>query len=282
MAKAANELSDRDLFFSHLIEFLDDSLPGTVKDRVVKFSEANKDIPNQYQYVRGKLQLALQSIYLNEDETLELRRLIRNHEDRLSMDELRITQVGRKEFWSQLRRQLSFASMTIAVILIVYYVLSPKPRERFDSLQALAYEALSYEDESVSNLDYPSDSSEDIRMYFAQNPRFTVKPVAFKSVPKDWQILGASVIDYDVAYISVVQYRNEKLKEMMFHFSYEGTLDDILASEEGNYQGFKYRAYASDRVNIIAWEQAKGLVAFLVGHRSAEDLAKIAHAGLGL
>lgn len=280
MANAARELSDRELFIAHIDEYLDDSIPANIKDRVTKFAETHKELPERYKQVRGRLQLALQSVYLNEDETLDLLHIIRSQEERLSQDEAGISQVARREFWSYLRRQLSFITMTAAVILIGYYVLSPKPRSEFDALQALAYEALSYEEDGRAELDFPTDSIEDVQAYFSQNPRFSVKPVAFSTVPGDWKLLGASVIDYDVAYIAVVRFHSDRYKEDLFHFSYEGNLADLLKSQEGDFAGFKYRTYASDKINLIAWQQKEGLIAFLVGHRSAEDLAKIAKTGL--
>jgi hypothetical protein len=280
MREGKSDLSARELYLAYVTDYLDGTVPRDVADEVNKFADGHKDLGKKYQHARGKLQLALQSVYLNEDETLEIRRMISNQQDRLSMDEVRISLIERSEFWANFRRQAGFAVMAFAAVLIAVYVASPKERESFDPLQALAYEALSYESDPNGGLDYPATEPEELREYFNNNPRFNVKPVTFRVHPQGWRLVGASVIDYDVAVIGVVEYKNDALNEHLFHFSYEGSLDDLMNSEEGDVDGFKYRAYASDKVNLIAWQQAEGLVSFLVGHRSAVELAKMAKESL--
>jgi hypothetical protein len=97
-------------------------------------------------------------------------------------------------------------------------------------------------------------------------------------VPAGWQIDGATVIDYEVAKVAAVMYERggAKTKELFFFFSFAGELSDLPASEPGNMRGLIFQTYASNELNLVAWQVAPGVVALLVGRRSAPELAEIA------
>jgi len=279
MGKSAAGLSEQELFLGHIVEYMDGDLPSGIKKQVQEYGKKNEAELEKFQKLRGRLQLSLQSLYLSEDEVLELRRFIRNEEERHNMDELRIEDVGRAEQWSYWRRQFSFLTMLVAAGLIVVYILTPPQKAEFDSLQSLAYEAIAFEESDISRLDFPTDSIEDVADFFAKNQQLKIKPTVLGQLPDDWKVEGATVIDYDVSMISVVQYGSASRNEKLFHFSYPGKIEALAKSETGIIDGFQYQAYASDKMNLIVWQESYELVSMIVGHRAADDLAKIARAG---
>lgn len=279
MGNTTTNMSDEELFLGHVVECMDDALPSSVKQKVEDYSKKNSGKVEEFKRIRGKLQMALQPIYLTEDELLELRRYVRNETDRHNLDELRIDEVAHKENWSYWKRQIAFVILTAAIIFAVIDFFSPPKRAEFDALQSLVYEAIAMEDSAEVRLDFPSGDYNDVKDFFAKNHQLQVKPPVLIPKGSAWKLEGAGVIDYDVAFISVVQYGNEQLKENLFHFTYEGELSDLNRSETGEVDGFKYQAYGSDKINLIAWQQSEGLVSMLVGHRAANDLAKIVSSG---
>jgi hypothetical protein len=279
MSEATAKLSDEELFLSHIVELVDGELAPSIKEKVETYSKNNSNKVEDFKRIRGKLQMSLQPIYLTEDELLELRRYVRNENDRHNLDELRIDEVARKENWSYWRRQLFFVAMTAAVIFAGIKFFSPEKKAEFDALQSLAYEAIAMEDSAESRLDFPTDSYSDVQDFFGKNKQLEANPPVLKPHDQSWVLKGAGVIDYDVAFISVVEYENAPLKESIFHFTYLGQLSDLSQSEQGEVDGFKYQAYGSDKINVITWQQSEGLVSMLVGHRAADQLAKIVKTG---
>ncbi|MEZ4743149.1 MAG: hypothetical protein R3B45_12010 [Bdellovibrionota bacterium] len=272
-------LSEQELFLSHIVEYMDDNLPNEIANKVSDYGKKNEAEVEKFQKIRGELQFSLQSLYLSEDELLEIRRYIRNEEERHNMDELRIVNIEKKERWTHWRRQLGFILMTLAIILIAIYVLSPPPKTKFDALQSLVYEAMSNEENTSADLHLPSDDLQDIKDFFDKNPQFQEKPKVLGPLENDWKVDGVSIIDYDIAKIAMVRYSNKELGESIFHFTYQGNLSDLEKSQQGNIDGFTYQAYASDKMNIIAWQSSEHLVSMIIGHRATDELAKLAIGG---
>jgi hypothetical protein len=108
-------------------------------------------------------------------------------------------------------------------------------------------------------------------------------PKTVKSAPSlGWGVEGASVIDYDLAKLVVVQLASQKLGQKAFVFQYEGKADDLPKSDPGNHKGLLYHAYKNDQLNMIVWQVKDDVVAMVVGSQSAQDLAALAFEAVGI
>ena len=149
---------------------------------------------------------------------------------------------------------------------------------KFRPLEYLGYEALAMEEDAQERLNLPSHDPVEVRQYLESYPGLEFKAQMLAAVPAGWQIDGATVIDYEVAKVAAVMYERggAKAKESFFFFSFAGELSDLPASEPGNMRGLIFQTYASNELNLVAWQVAPGVVALLVGRRSAPELAEIA------
>lgn len=158
-------------------------------------------------------------------------------------------------------------------------MMTPNKQRKFEALEYLGYESLALDEEPEGRLDLPSQELEEISQYLGAYPNLDFKPLVMKPIGKGWDPEGATVIDYEVAKVAVVKYRNTELKENIYHYSFAGELKTLPKSEPGNYRGLVFQTYASDQLNIIAWQQESGMICFLVGRRSAPELANLARTG---
>ena len=134
------------------------------------------------------------------------------------------------------------------------------------------------EESKEERLNLPTNEIGEIKDFFKNNPdlAYTHKVL---SLPPAWEPDGASVIDYEVAKVGVVQYHNKETQEKLFHFAYPGDLSDLPEAETGNKRGLIYQTYSSDSLNLIAWKSAPTVVSIMAGRRSAEELAELAVLG---
>lgn len=274
-------LKGRDLFYAHLTEYLDDTLKNELKAEMKNFgdSEEGLQVTEQFQKVRGWMQFELQKLYLSEDETLALRRLVGDKEERHNIEETNISEIGRQAFWGHLKRNIGFWGIGIGAVLIAFNFFNPVKKVKFNPLQYVEYESLEYENSDSNSMDFPSDSRAEVAAFFKASQKLKKRPEVLKSFGGGWKIEGASFIDYDTDVMAVVQYGKPSSDEKIFHYSYEGLLEDLPKTAIGDLGGFKYQTYASEKLNLVAWQHKEGLVYLLVGHRSAEDLAKFAKRG---
>jgi hypothetical protein len=283
MAFTPSELSGQDFLGSFLAEYLDGEL---AKPLVAKFEDAlkspgAKDMPEHFQAMRGRLQLAMQSYYLKEGELAELRSLVQDPSVKATQENVRIEQIGRKELVGTLLRRLGLVAVAVGAAAFLVWKFGPVREQRFKPLEYLGYEALALEEDTEGRLNLPSHDLGEIRQYLSAYPGLDFKPRVLKSVPAPWKPDGATVIDYEIAKVAVVMYESDPGKERLFHFSYAGELSDLPPAEPGNMRGLIFQTYASDELNLIAWQSAPGVVSLLVGRRSAPELAEIAVAGSG-
>jgi hypothetical protein len=278
----ASELSNQDFLHSHLAEYLDgDMTPADLAriEGLVNAGEAEKAAPERFLAMRGRLQLAMQSYYLKEAEHQELRSYVQDPAVLATQENIRIDQLGRGEVVNTLLRRLALVGIAAGLVALAVWKFAPGAEVKFKPLEYLGYEAMAMEEDPRDRLDLPSADMKEIRQYLAAYPGLDFKPAVLKQIPNDWKPDGATVIDYEIAKVAVVQYSNSASKEKLFHFSYAGAMADLPRSEPGNLKGLVYQTYASDELNIIAWNQGDGLTSLLVGRRSAPELAEIAVLG---
>lgn len=283
MAFSPSELSTPDFLHSYLAEYLDGELPQAL---VTKFEAALKapmaqGAPEQFQAMRGRLQLALQSYYLKEAELSELRAFVQDPSVAATVENVKIEQLGRGEFVSTLIRRVAMAAVAIGIVAAFWWKFGPAKEQKFKPLEYLGYEALALEEDQQERLNLPTHDVKEIHQYFTAYPGLDFTPRMLKKIAEPWEPEGATIIDYEVAKVAVVMYEDTHTGEKLFHFSYAGQLSDLPAAEPGNMRGLIYQTYTSDELNLIAWQSSADVVSLLVGRRSAPELAEIAVAGSG-
>lgn len=281
MATTADALSNEDFFYSYLAEYLDGELSGPAQQRFDEILKApgKAALPEHFRAVRGRLQLALQTHYLKEDETQLLRALVQDPEVKVTQENIRIEQIGRGEWISTWVRRIALGGLIVGIIAGLAWKFLPRSGPVFKPLEYLGYEALAMEEETQGRLDLPTNDIKDIRQYLANYPGLDYKPRTLKTVPERWQPRGVSVIDYEVAKVAAVVYANVETKEKLFHFSFMGNLSDLPSADGSTMNGIRFQTYGSDQFNLVAWQHGYGVVSLLVGRRSTAELFELAAQG---
>lgn len=277
-ASQSSSLSPQDFLLAYLAEYLDGELPPDLKNKVEQLVKApgQEEIPAHFQAMRGRLQLSLQSYYLKDNEIAALKAYVQDPSVKATQENAKIDQLGRREVISTVMRRVALAAIALAAIAGVVWKFGPHREAKFKPLEFLGYEALALEEDPRDRLDLPSSDMKEIRQYLSAYPGLEFKPRVLKTMPNDWRPEGATVIDYEIAKVALVQFANVNSKEKLFHFSYAGDLKDLPPAEPGNMRGLIFQTYSSDDLNLIAFEGPKGVVSILAGRRSAPELAEIA------
>lgn len=282
MSKAAGELSQEDFFYSHLAEHLDGELPPS---SAARFAEAAKSpglsaVPEHFQAMRGCLQLTMQSYYLKDNETQALRNLVQDPSVKATKENIQIDMLGRGEIMGTWMRRTVLAGLVMALVGFLVWRFAPRSGPSFKPLEYLAYEALAMEEDSKNRLDLPTSDQREARQYLEKYPGLDFKPHSFENAPARWKPQGVGVIDYEIAKVAVVQYVSAETKEKLFHFSFMGKLSDLPASETSTMQKMNFKTFASEQLNMAAFQASDNTVAMLVGRRSAAELYQIAIDGV--
>jgi hypothetical protein len=280
MAGQEPTLSGEELLFGYLAEHLDGDLPSVVAGTFNSELTKHPDVARKFQAQRGKLQLALGQIYAPEDLRGRIRNLVQDETTRATMEASHIAVVERSEFWSNFRRRSVLTLAILAAVGCLVYVFMPRKKASFNTLEYIGYEALAIEEDSKGRIDYPTKDWNDLKQFVESIPGLVFQPEILRPLGDEWGLTGASVINYDVMKVVVINYVNAKLaNEQLHHFLIPGTLADLPKAESSNLRGLTYQVYANDKINMVAWEQKSGQISILVGHRSAQDIAEIARRG---
>ena len=179
-----------------------------------------------------------------------------------------------------IRKIIFFAVVTVCVVGLYKFFTPKKEAKLTDPLNALSYEALAMEeDQSGERLYLPSQDKFEIDQYFGNTPSLKFTPRTLTSTGELWIPNGASIIDYEVAKIAVVQYSKKSESDKLFFFTLYGSLQDLENAEDGNENGLTYRPYASDQINLVVWQDSETTLAVLAGRLSIKELAKVARSG---
>ena len=281
MTKTAEGLSNEDFFCGYLPEYLDGDLPGPLAMRFEEMLKApgHALVPQQFQAQRGRLQLNMQSFYLKETETQVLRAMVQDPSVTVTKENMRIEQLGRGELINTWLRRISLAAVVLGIVGGLTWKFMPRSGPAFKPLEYLGYEALAMEEDTQSRMDLPTNDIKEIRQYLASYPGLDFKPRSLKAVAERWKPIGVSMIDYEIAKVSAVQYLNIENKERLFHFSFAGKLSDLPKADSSTMDGIKFQTYGSEQLNLVAWQHDSGVVSLLVGRRSTAELFEIAARG---
>jgi len=169
-----------------------------------------------------------------------------------------------------------FASILLIIAAAFLYTYLAKKELGFDPIQELPNEVLMMENEGdLESLDLKSSNPTDLDSFFSKQKDLHFTPFLLK-VPSQWEIQGVSIIDYDFVKIAMTRFHKTDQKDLLFHFTLSGHIEDLSASSKRSIDHFLYQAYSSDQLNLIAWQHDPHTISILVGHLSAEDLAHIA------
>ncbi len=275
------KVSDKDFFFAYLPECLDEQAP---KDVLQKFqtliSEPEYQTAAQiFKTQRDILQLQLRSLALNDDNFHTLRTKARSDELEGAIEGAEIKALKLQEAPKAQLQRWSAAAILLTLCTAFLYTYYAKNEMGFDPVQALPYEAIEMEDDpELTRLDLPSTSIEEIESFFAKHTGLKFTPFVLRN--PSWQPLGSSIIDYDVAKIAVTRFAStSNNKDSLFQFVFSGRLKELSPSTPGRLNNLVYQTYASDRHNLIVWQQDAHTLGMLVGHLKAEDLAQLALSG---
>lgn len=279
---ATDQLSDDELMFGYLPEYLDGELPKSVQERFNKLmlKPEYKTAVENFQMLRGKLQLETGKIHASGQQMSALRGLVQDNHMRETLEASNIAQLEKKEFMSDVLRRVGMMLGVLVLIGAAFYMFVPQNKAKFDALEYITYEALALEEDPDGRLDLPSEELREIKQYVEAIPGLNFKPQVLKDLGDDWKPEGASLIDYEIAKVVVVRYSNpDRGNEKLHHFSFSGAFSDLPKAERAEYRGLSYQVYANDRLNVLAWESSPGVMSFLVGRRSAVELAELARRG---
>jgi hypothetical protein len=274
-------MNDEQFVYAFIGEYLDGELAEADRKRMVGLLESPKyaNLEKRFKNARGRMQLAMQSYYLKDQEMNALKALVEDPSIRATHEAEKINQLERKEFSGNLRRRIILIASLVAIVAGLVWLLREPPRKKFEPLQNLGYEALAMDGDPAGRLDLPTDDIGEISGYLKKYPGLTFEPQILGNLGDGWVPKGASMIDYEEAKVALVYYA--KGDESLFHFSYAGSLSELPKADAGNRGGFIYQTYASNQLNMIAWQHTPDVVSMIAGYRDAQTLADIAKHGLG-
>ncbi|MFK7823525.1 MAG: hypothetical protein AB8G05_05180 [Oligoflexales bacterium] len=197
------------------------------------------------------------------------------------LEESKINELETKVVQSNFFRKIIFFIIVLVCVFGLYKFFSPHKEEKLnDPLNVLSYETLAMEeDQSGERLYLPSKEKIEIDQYFGNTPNLKFKPRSLLNTGLKWLPEGASIIDYEVAKIAVVQYSRKAQTAKIFFFTLFGNIDNLANAEEGNEEGLVYQPYATDQLNMVVWQDSQDTLAVLVGRLSIKELAKMARLG---
>ena len=266
--------------FSFVGEHLDGGLPDELVAAFAGFTEEtnSKELIDQFAQTRGRIQVELQQIQLSSSELEPLRRVVQPKDVEDSLEESDIDDVARRAVIHLVLRYSVFTVLLTATVWGTLQYLSPPPGPTFNALEALTYEALAMDqDDEDERIAFPSSSLTDIRQFFREGGTLGFEPHQLTAAPKlGWTPKGSTIIDYEVAKIAATMFADRQ-QDSLFHFVFLQGMELLPQSDEIKERGIVFRTYASDELNLIAWQYPDGnTLGFLVGRLAADDLVHIA------
>lgn len=275
----AAKISDDELLFAYLTDYLDDSLDPELLRRMEELVKRQSDnFMGDFLQAKGRLQLEFQPFDLTPVQIEFLNSYVAPTEARQKAENKEIDFVGKREILDRVIRSIAFLGIFIGAAYVLNSLLAPIPSRNFEAISYLGYEALAIERSPNIRISFPSHDLGEIRDFLTSDKSSEVPfqpPFSFGS---EWQPEGAGIINYEIAKVAMITLTNSTNHEHLFYFSYPDRIENIKKKKEAGKLGdnFEYFVFASDEMNIVVWQQTPQLLSFLIGHRSAPELAKLA------
>jgi hypothetical protein len=285
MAAKQVALNDEEFFYAHLADYLDDE--GMPPDRRQRFEEIAKKlklegVATDYGIRRGRLQIEAQRLFLDDKHLHDIHDLVEDDAARAKHEAEDIEEVGKSELKGNVFRFTILLAVAAAFIFGGVRFFSGEKKAPFKALDSLIYEAIVMTEDPQDRLDFPTEKLSELNDYFKRYPDLGFKPKVMQEPGTGWDVNGGTVIDYEVAKVLAVQFTGKNTGEKLYLFLYEGSLEQLPASTPGNFQGLVYQAYASDKLNIVAWQASSEMVGMMIGYRGAKELSELAFRIIGL
>ena len=202
------DLSSDDFFFGKMADYLDGDLPTESQARfeaMLKEAQYSSAL-ELFKVRRGQLQMAFQQYIVTEAELGSLRGMVRDPVVLATQEAVKIEALGRGELINTLFRRLVVVALLAGGLGYAFWKFGTPQETHFKALEYLGYEAQTLEAEkSDQRLNLPSSDLKEIKQYFASYPGLSYSPKVLKQLPGGWQPDGATVLDYEVAKVAVVQ-----------------------------------------------------------------------------
>lgn len=280
MQDQTSALADIDFVHSHLGEYLDELLE---KQQIERFHAALTehgldDLPDRFKLARGRFQLHFQTLSPSDSLRHRLYELVEDDATRANNESIEIEDLSRTQWLSYAGRLFVFIVVMGVLGFGAYRYLWPHQSTPFDALQALTYESDLIIENPGDRLDFLTQDTVEMNHYFTQVPElgFPTPQFADTSADGSLELVGASSINYEVAKVLVAAFRYKETGEDLLVYTFAGRLKDFPPSDLGTLGDFSYQAYATDSLNIIAWQANEKTVGMAVGRRGPDSMADLA------
>lgn len=175
---------------------------------------------------------------------------------------------------SSREQMLKWILLSMFLFLLVMNAFSPKEKGKVKiDLESIRYEAkkLVTQDEKTT-LIFPSQNLDDVRNYLQGLPDLKFKPYTKDKLPGTWRLLGASMIDYRVAQMTVSAYENLQSDGKVYLFSLPAHKDTFSYGGIQWLEKEKYLLYGSSDINLVLWKEGERTLHILAGWESAKTL----------
>lgn len=275
---SSQKLGDEEFLLAFADDYLGDQLDSADQKRFSDLvsKEKFKQLLDRYKDQHGIFQVYLQSFSLNPEQMEDLWNSVQEPEARQTRELQKIDEVGRSEFFSNLKRRSVLIGLLAIVVFGVVYAFTTQKEPRFEYLEYVRYEALAVDrgDHSVEDWDLADSNVMNILELFKLDKGLKYSPSVVKGDSTGWKAVGGSILDYDSKKLTMVQYKSGI--DSFYYFSSSGTLKDLPPSAPGNKDGLVYQTYTSEYYNIIAFEPFPNTLSFIVGRLGAEEMATLA------
>jgi hypothetical protein len=270
---------DLEFIYARFDEFDADSLSAEDSQRfrrllTIEPLDANRVI-DETKTAIAMFQLGLQSYFLSTEQRAMLQDLADDADGRKTREAQRIKQIDRREAFTDFRRRFTIAIAVFSLLCFCIFYFTPSREPYFNALQSLVYEAAMMEERGDGRLDLPSEDLAEIVSFAAASRGLGFEASLPKSVPSEWQPMGATVIDYDPRKIFVAVFSHKARGEKLFFFNFAGSIEELPQSTPFIEGAVDFYPYATDAYNIVCWQITKNTVGMVLGRRSARDLARI-------
>jgi hypothetical protein len=278
MSIKLSDLSRDEVFYGFIADYLDGELPSDMQNGFKTIIEGRDKEIAAFQYGRGRFQQALGVVFAPEPLKHKLRTFLQDDKLRESIEASEIQDLEKNLKMSLMLRRSLLGAIVVGVLGSLVYLLMPKKIDHLNIIEYLGYEAVAIEEDQDGRVSLPSDDIEEIKQFVAKIPGLRFEPKVFSSMPS-WKPKGVTIIDYEVTKVVGVLYESlepTRSGEFLHHFSAEGVVTELpMKSEDTTSDGLTYRVYASDKINMLVWQQGPNSIGILAGRPSAPDLANL-------
>lgn len=302
-----SNLNDEQIFYSNLDRIVDGEVSEQDKEKLESLlkDSSKQEVLEKYKTAHGKLQNALEGQFLTEEQALKLRSHVLDMNELAAAEEEEIERLGAAHKLKVFTRNF----ILYGVIAFIGYQIAmsflPQKMDKFDPLESFSYETFALEENLEERIDLRTNSLDDVKEFLKNYPNLELADATI-AAPSNWDVEGASVIDYDFTKISVVAFtkvisgqmdtvREEReefdengeplpiktvevkvpSRDILVQYSFKTEKDNFPKSEVFKEGNLEYYSYSSSKINMIMWKKGE-IYNVLAGRISPLEMAKLA------